>query len=238
MLRGLTAAIALATVMGAAGAAVSVLAAGPPAPRPRIVVPNVARDGLAPSRTPYPPALTCGDILAPVDKEHELAPECAPPDLVALDPAHAYGAQLLRREAAEAFERMTRAAAAAGLWIGASSAYRSYQEQIITFDYWVSVLGIEQAERTSARPGHSEHQLGTTVDLCGTAGCLEAFDGTPEAAWVAVHAGSYGFVVSYSGEKEAVTGYAGEAWHVRYVGVEVARAVEASGLTLHEFLLR
>ena len=198
----------------------------------------MARDGPPPIRTPYPELLPCRDILVPIDKQHWLAEDCGPPDLVPLSGQLVQSGLFLRREAAAAFASLVSAAADDGFRIGASSAYRSYATQETTFEWWVSLLGLEQAERTSARAGHSEHQLGTTVDLCAPAGCLEDFSGTPEAAWVALHSWEFGFVVSYPDEKEAVTGYVGEAWHIRYVGVEVARSVRESGLTLHEYLLR
>jgi D-alanyl-D-alanine carboxypeptidase len=44
--------------------------------------------------------------------------------------------------------------------------------------------------------------------------------------------------VSYPDGKEAITGYAPEPWHVRFVGVDEAAKVHASGLTLHEYLLK
>lgn len=222
----------------AVGVGVGRAAPSPSPPRPRVVLPGIARDGTPPARTPYPAVLPCGDILVPVDKQHGLPADCEPPDLVELDRAHTAGSLRLRAAAASAFESMIDTGAGAGLWIGASSAYRSYAEQAETFDYWVSVLGLDQAERTSARAGHSEHQLGTTIDLCGPSGCLEGFSGSAEANWVASHAVAFGFVVSYPEEKEGVTGYVGEAWHIRYVGREVALRVQESGLTLHEFLLR
>jgi D-alanyl-D-alanine carboxypeptidase len=80
--------------------------------------------------------------------------------------------------------------------------------------------------------------MGTTADI-GWNGCeLECTVGTPEAVWIAANAHKYGFIVSYPDGKEHITGYAYEPWHVRYVGTDVAAQVHASGLTLHEFLLR
>ncbi len=120
-----------------------------------------------PSPTPpVPDPLPCGDILVPIDKEHALEPDCEPGDLVPL-PAEATdgGSHLLRREAADALLRMLDAARAEGHDLYVVSAYRSYRQQEQTFQYWVSVLGETEARRTSAEPGHSEHQLGTTVDL-------------------------------------------------------------------------
>ena len=185
------------------------------------------------------PILPCGDILVPLDKDHRLASNCAPPDLVEL-PADisAEGAQYMRSQAASALEQMFADAAKAGYQLVANSTYRSYDTQVQTFNYWVSVDGLAYAERTSARPGHSEHQLGTVADVGTAAGAyLEDFTGTPEAGWLDANCYKYGFIVSYPPGTESITGYASEPWHVRYVGVGTAQQVHASGKTLHQFLL-
>lgn len=118
------------------------------------------------------------------------------------------------------------------------SAYRSYAQQVLTFDYWVGVGGYAQALRTSARPGHSEHQLGTTIDFGdGSAAPWEYDDwaATPTGAWLAKHAAEFGFVMSYPKSKSAVTCYDYEPWHYRWVGRGLALPVTASGRPLREF---
>ncbi|MCC6958766.1 MAG: M15 family metallopeptidase [Dehalococcoidia bacterium] len=177
--------------------------------------------------------LPCGNILVPLDKQHKLTADCAPTDLVTVK-----GGTQLRSEAAGAFNEMLAAASKAGFTLYANSAYRSYAEQASTFQYWVNTTGLAYAERTSARAGHSEHQLGTTADVGARGLELEAFEGTPEAAWLAANSYKFGFIVSYPDGKEGITGYAPEPWHVRYVGKDVAQKVHDSGLTLHEYLLR
>lgn len=119
------------------------------------------------------------------------------------------------------------------------SGYRSYATQAQTFDYWVSQLGLAEAARVSARAGHSEHQLGTAADLTAASvswQLVEGFGSTPEGGWLAAHAAEYGFVLSYPAGSEAITGYAYEPWHFRYVGPTAAAAVAANGLTLTEYL--
>ena len=145
----------------------------------------------------------------------------------------------LRAEAKTALERMLSDAYAQGHDIYARSAYRSYAEQERTFAYWVSVLGEAEARRVSAEAGHSEHQLGTTVDLTTPDvgyDLTEAFGETPAGRWLADNAHIYGFALSYPAGAEAVTGYAYEPWHFRYVGADHAAAWKASGLTLVEYL--
>jgi D-alanyl-D-alanine carboxypeptidase len=184
--------------------------------------------------------VTCGDVLAPLDKQHKLAANCAPPDLVQLPAAiSAQGSQFMRAEAAAALQELFAAAQKEqGYAFAANSAYRSYDTQVATYNSAVASFGREYADRTSARPGHSEHQMGTTTDVGARGLFLEDFIASPEAAWLAANAYRFGFVVSYPDGKEGITGYAYEPWHIRYVGKAVAQQVKDSGLTLHEFLLR
>ena len=99
---------------------------------------------------------------------------------------------------------------------------------------------IEQALKESARPGHSEHQLGTALDFRSAAGPpaweLDDWAQTPAGAWMAEHAPRFGFVMSYPRGEEETVCYAYESWHYRYVGRDVARTVRESGLTLREWL--
>jgi len=185
--------------------------------------------------------VACNDILAPLDKQHRLPADCAPADLVTL-PAHQVSAagQQLRQEAAAAFGELFAAAQADGYTILAASAYRSFGLQVVVYADHVRRLGVAGADRVSARPGHSEHQLGTTTDVTSeSAGfTLGGFEGTAEAAWLAENAWRFGFVVSYPEGKEHITGYSYEPWHIRWIGEAEASAVRESGLTLHEWLLR
>lgn len=205
----------------------------------------------APTATPNPsgppgadgdtsPLVTCGDLLAPLDKQHRLSADCVPAGLTTLPAAiSAQGSQSLTSQTAAAISKMFDAARQAGFELVVNSGYRSYATQVDTYNYWVSVSGKEYADRTSARPGHSEHQLGTVADVGAKRGLyLEDFTGTPEAAWLAANSWKYGFIISYPEGKEGITGYAPEAWHVRYLGVDTAAKVHSSGLTLHEYLLK
>jgi LAS superfamily LD-carboxypeptidase LdcB len=185
--------------------------------------------------------LPCGDIMAPLNKQHRLPLDCEPPGLVLLPPWTSVGGpQYLRQEAAGALVAMLSEAAASGYVIAAASTYRSYADQEFTYGFWVNQLGQAAADRISARPGHSEHQLGTAADLTAASvgfQLSEAFGRTAEGQWLAENAPRFGFVVSYPADREDITGYAFEPWHLRYVGAEAANAVQSTGLTLHEYLL-
>jgi D-alanyl-D-alanine carboxypeptidase len=125
-------------------------------------------------------------------------------------------------------------ARAAGARLGVVSGYRSHAQQAATFQYWVDVAGYEAALRSSARAGHSEHQLGTTLDFTTDGGPApwEYADWatTREGAWMAANAWRYGFVMSYPRGSFAETCYDYEPWHYRYVGRELAARINASGL--------
>ena len=113
------------------------------------------------------------------------------------------------------------------------STYRSYDYQEGLYNRYVERDGQEEADRYSARPGHSEHQTGLAIDL----NSLDySFADTAEGRWIAAHCHEYGFILRYPQNKEAETGYRYEPWHVRYLGVGTATAVAQSGLCLEEYL--
>ncbi len=136
-------------------------------------------------------------------------------------------------KAEAAFNKMAKAAEKDGLYLFICSGYRSYYTQTELYNSYVWSYGVKATDRFSARPGHSEHQSGLAMDINLAA---DAFDGTPEAKWLAKHCVEYGFIIRYKKDKESVTGFKYEPWHIRYLGVETAKKVEASGLALEEYL--
>jgi D-alanyl-D-alanine carboxypeptidase len=177
-----------------------------------------------------------------VNKQHPLQPiSYAPTDLrypkVALRTS---GSEMYaREETATALESMFAAAAKNNIQLMLASGYRSYSLQTSVYNGYVRTSGQAQADTFSARPGHSEHQTGLAVDVepanrsCEVDKC---FGDTVEGKWVAQHAYEYGFIVRYTPDKIAITGYDEEPWHIRYVGVELATEMHAQGVkTLEEF---
>jgi zinc D-Ala-D-Ala carboxypeptidase len=119
-----------------------------------------------------------------------------------------------------------------------ASAYRSYEEQQLSHARLMGIFGAG-AGRTSATPGHSQHQLGTAVDFTNAAAGYQVwmpFAQTSAYGWLEHHAWEYGFVLAYPRGKEKQTGYQWEPWHYRYVGVQYARRLVESDLSLQEFL--
>lgn len=180
------------------------------------------------------------DLMALVNKTFELPSSYVPPDLSnasgAIRPVQA--SQSVRAIIMEPLRKMVEAMRAEGLDPAISSGYRSYNEQVTTFNYWVGIYGQKEAERVSARPGHSEHQLGTAVDFAaaGNGYALEeTFATTKEGKWLAQKARDFGFILRYPSGKEGITGYAYEPWHFRYIGNQ-AKTIEDRGMTLDELL--
>lgn len=197
-----------------------------------------------PIRTPTPEPRIKFDpeLHRVVDKSRSLPADYVPDDLVFV-PAEWLmpgSAGLQVREAVfDALSDLFDAARGDGVDLRMRSAFRSYGEQEWTYSYWVGLLGESQASRESARPGHSEHQLGTTIDFASAENgyeLVESFGGTTEGLWLAQRAVEFGFALSYPPNGEAITGYISEPWHYRYIGVEAAEAWAESGDALVVFL--
>lgn len=135
-------------------------------------------------------------------------------------------------ECEEAFALMKKDAARLGLNIYISSGFRSYASQKSIYNRYVSRDGKALADTYSARPGHSEHQTGLSIDLNTI---TRSFGRTKEGKWVAANCHKYGFIIRYPEGKSHVTGYCFEPWHLRYVGVDTATAIAQSGLCLEEY---
>lgn len=139
----------------------------------------------------------------------------------------------------DAFIELYKGAKKEGYTIKAVSGYRDYALQKWLFNNYVSIDGLAEAQKYSARPGQSEHQTGLAIDVsCAREGWgLETtFGSTPEGKWLAKNAHKYGFIIRYQKGKSGITGYSYEPWHIRYVGTEAAAEIYEGGLTLEEYL--
>ncbi len=143
----------------------------------------------------------------------------------------------LNASAATRLESMRTAMKQEGLSFLASSGYRDV-------DYQAKLRAASEAKRDTikdpypyvALPGHSEHQLGVAIDIvAGPNYTLNDFVNTREFAWMREHAWEYGFVQSYPEGSEAITGYAAESWHWRYVGLTHAKNIHDQGITAYEY---
>jgi D-alanyl-D-alanine carboxypeptidase len=171
-----------------------------------------------------------------VDWILSVGPDYAPPDLVSVSNAGVTGGGQIREVAFDDLKAMAKAARAHGTPLGNVSSYRSYKTQVALFDSYVKGNGFKKAITFSARPGHSEHQLGLVIDFAA-AGSTDFVSGAdPTGRWLARNAWKYGWLLSYPNGKKAVVCYRYEPWHYRYVGRELAQQIHNSGLTIREYL--
>ena len=178
--------------------------------------------------------------LTLVDKTYAVTDSYVPPDLVDVRRAGFGGSYKVRAVVIADLAALRSDAAKASSALAISSAYRSFKEQTWSFGHWSNVLG-PSALMSSARPGHSEHQLGLAIDFRAYGGAVPwAYRNfaaeTAAGAWLAKNAWKYGFVMSYPWAKEAQVCYGYEPWHYRYVGRDEAAAIHASGQTLRVWL--
>jgi D-alanyl-D-alanine carboxypeptidase len=164
----------------------------------------------------------------------------APPDLVDTSKAGLNASYYVRTIALADLSAMVSAARADGARLAVESAYRSYVGQQLTFSGWVRQVGYAAALQTSARPGHSEHQLGTAIDFKTVGGVAPwryaDWATTKEGSWLAANAWKFGWLLSYPKGTSGVSCYRYEPWHYRYVGRTVAATVHAAGVTPREWL--
>lgn len=152
-----------------------------------------------------------------VDREHPLPQDYAPDDLVMLNtyPLTLNRSNLqLSRRCMPAVLAMTEAARIEGIELVYSSTFRPFEYQKRLYEGYVASYGQEEADRFSAKPGTSQHQLGTTIDF---GSITPEFGDTPAGRWLFEHAWEYGFSLSYPEGKEDLTGYMFEIWHYRYI---------------------
>lgn len=150
--------------------------------------------------------------------------------------------EVLDYRAAEAYQKMYDAGKADGVTLTPVSGYRSYSLQKRLYNNLVDEYladGYSQAESealASTRrmpPGSSEHNIGIAMDI----GWVDSrFANSAEYAWLCKNAADYGFILRYTEENKKYTGVKAEPWHWRYVGVENAGKIKASGLSLEEYL--
>ncbi|MDR3283634.1 MAG: M15 family metallopeptidase [Treponema sp.] len=178
------------------------------------------------------------DLLRLVDKTHALPDGYQPPDTVPLVKNNFYAISrdnlALRKPAEQALRLMGAAAQKDGITLLASSTYRSYDYQVTVYNRNVRLSGKETADRESAQPGKSQHQLGTVVDFGSIS---DAFADTGAGKWLAAHAGEYGWSLSFPDGYEDVTGYRWECWHYRYIGVTAAAFQKKWFSNIQQFML-
>ncbi|MEG1569506.1 MAG: M15 family metallopeptidase, partial [Oscillospiraceae bacterium] len=155
--------------------------------------------------------------------------------------------------AAQSLEALLHDAEQAGNKLYLVSAYRSIERQAALFKrktafYTAQGKCLQDAEKEAAkwvaRPGTSEHNTGLAADIVSASwyennsDLTQAFETTPEFAWLSAHCSEYGFILRYPKGKEDITGIAYEPWHYRYVGKNAAEKICKAELCLEEYFLQ
>ncbi len=147
------------------------------------------------------------------------------------------------RTAVNALKTMLQAAQDEGIgdW-QISAGYRSYAYQQKLFDRQVQEYrsqgfsqekAVSATRNTVADPGTSEHHTGLAFDITvpGT-----TFKGTRQQKWLHENCWDYGFVIRYQENKEKITGFIAECWHIRYVGLPHSTVMHDHDWCLEEYL--
>jgi zinc D-Ala-D-Ala carboxypeptidase len=202
---------------------------------------------ITPSPTPIGPCsrrVPPDDLLTLVTRQYGLSRDYEPADLVPLADYFPVTVTLgfpnsVRHVMIEPLQQMMAGMQAAGLAPTIISGYRSYSAQAIAWTKWLNREG-DWGGLISAPPGHSEHQLGTTVDFGSPEMDNEFhtyFYRTGEGLWLAENGHKYGFTLSYPRRALELTGFFYEPWHFRYVGVELATWLVETDMFLTEYQL-
>lgn len=187
-----------------------------------------------------------------VNKDFPIADDYTPSNLVKMNDVCDSNLVIIKhadtyanKEAVDALMTMLRAAHADGetVW-QVSAAYRTYAMQEALFDEQVQTymkengLSEEKArsatKQTVAVPGTSEHHTGLAFDLTVPG---KYFQDTTQSKWLEANCWDYGFIMRYQADKQGITGFLAEAWHVRYVGRAHALSMRDDNLCLEEYLL-
>ena len=227
--RGAAVAGTLVGVLTVAGTVVPASGASATLPDPRPGGTSILSRTWAPGHDPADPTVL-------VNKAHPVAPAgWAPDDLVRPDVPALGEHDRLRADAARALERLADAARdATGRELVLASGFRSADYQRRLYARYVEAHGRRAADTFSARPGYSEHQTGLAADVAQDGTPYTELGRTETGRWVASQAWRYGFVVRYPEGRQAVTGYAPEPWHLRYVGTGLSVPMHLAGTTTLE----
>ena len=174
------------------------------------------------------------EITVLVNKENNLQENYIPDDLEMISLKYAHKDKYLRKEAKEAFEKLSEDASKLGYIILAVSTYRSYEYQKKLYETYTEEKGIEYAANCCAKAGYSEHQTGLAVDVEGSNTDYNKFEESLEFDWMKNNSYKYGFILRYPKDKQNITKYKYEPWHYRYVGIDLAKYLYENNLVLEE----
>jgi D-alanyl-D-alanine carboxypeptidase len=143
-------------------------------------------------------------------------------------------------ETKKAYDKLKSAGAAAGCNFYIVSAYRSISYQGELYDSYLAADGGDRSvtDTYSARPGHSSHHSGRTIDLAGENGDMDRFGETKSYAWLKDNAYKFGFVFDYTEENKNITGYMPEEWQITFVGKKAALIMHEGIESIEEYFVK
>ena len=176
-----------------------------------------------------------------VNKTHPI-PEDYQVELKSIGSGHQIDAR-----AYDDFKAMIQASQNDGVTIYVTSSYRDLNKQIALYEkktdsYLQQGYSLEdalsKAGQVVAVPGTSEHHLGLALDMVSSEyrRLDEKQEQTKGFQWLKEHSWEYGFILRYPNGSTDITGIIYEPWHFRYVGLEAAKEIYESGVTLEEYL--
>lgn len=173
------------------------------------------------------------DTLMLVNKYYQLPSDYEPNDLVLIDSN--LGKGYTREITYSNYKALYEDALKEGYQLKIVSAYRSYSYQEGLYAKYLQYDPQEVVDTYSARPGHSEHQSGLCLDVSVPGYSIDDFYKTEASIWLKDNCYKYGFIIRYTEEKVNMTGYQAEPWQIRYVGKEVAKYIQDTGITFDEY---
>lgn len=129
-----------------------------------------------------------------------------------------------------------------GVEINVNSAYRPNSTQANIFNSYVKDYqnqgysynaAVKMTKISVAEPGYSEHETGLAIDFSEPGNYAK---NNKMWDWLDKNAYKYGFIKRYPSNKTNITRVKHEPWHYRYVGIDLAKEIYESKLTLEEFL--
>lgn len=175
-------------------------------------------------------------LLVLVNKYNHLPKDYKPSDLVYVDGA--YGNKVpMRSVIKEGFLKLQEAAKEEiNINLMPTTAFRGESFQTTLYNNYVAKEGVAKADTYSARPSYSEHQTGLAIDLRNTALSSNIRLTDDNYTWLSENAYKYGFIIRFPENKENITLYQFENWHIRYVGMDIAKIIYDNNLTLEEYI--
>ncbi len=174
-----------------------------------------------------------------LNKSKSLPEDYIPSDLIDIsDSVKTFKIICLKQDVAPFLKKMFDDAEDEGINFAVTSGFRRPEVQSLLYKALLFLKG-EKAKYRVAEPLHSEHQLGTTIDLTEKSinylGADSKFDGTVGDLWLKQNAYKYGFVLSYPRDKMFITGYDYEPWHYRFLGLEITKEIFDRDISVEEY---